>query len=200
VLIGHWTWTTQQVGNRKFNNEWFGRNQWLTASIAKQSLACYSVEWLCGTKSGIKGLFNKVKMINIQHWPCCQWSMICAKLKTTVNLELRNLTLVIFRQLGTGEKRAPTGEMRFERSSNSELYIWNSGLFQEPQPEDHWCHHDSTLFFQSSQLSSNHHKSRECQTLMTKFHDKSCPQEGLLRHLSIQVSTQQSKNVLYAAA
>ena len=29
---------TKQVGNLKFNNEWFGRNQWLTASIAKQSL------------------------------------------------------------------------------------------------------------------------------------------------------------------
>ena len=31
------------VGNRKFNNEGFARNQRLTASIAKQSPACYSV-------------------------------------------------------------------------------------------------------------------------------------------------------------
>ena len=46
------------VGNRKFHNEWFGRNQWLTASIAKLSLACYSVEWLRGPKSKIKGLFS----------------------------------------------------------------------------------------------------------------------------------------------
>jgi hypothetical protein len=29
------------VGNCKFNNEWFGKNQWLTAGVAKQSLFCF---------------------------------------------------------------------------------------------------------------------------------------------------------------
>ena len=46
----------------KLQIQWFGRNQWLTASIAKQSLACYSVEWLCGPKSKIKDLFSKFKI------------------------------------------------------------------------------------------------------------------------------------------
>jgi hypothetical protein len=49
---------TQQVGNCNFINEWFGRNQWLTANVAKQSLACYSVEWLCGPTFKIKGLLS----------------------------------------------------------------------------------------------------------------------------------------------
>ena len=77
---------------------------------AKQSLAWYTVEciqciqWLCGPKSGFKGLFSKLKVINIQHWPCCQSSMISAVLKTTVNSELRNLTSESSRQLGTWEK------------------------------------------------------------------------------------------------
>jgi hypothetical protein len=99
---------TQQVGNRKFNNEWFGRNRCLTALIAKQSLAHYSVEWLYGPKSEIKGLFSKPKMINIQHWPWCQWNMICAVLKTTVNSELQNLTSVSSREKGT----LPKNELR----------------------------------------------------------------------------------------
>ena len=34
---------TQQVGNRKFNNEWFGMSQWLTASV----------EWVCGPSMGL---------------------------------------------------------------------------------------------------------------------------------------------------
>ena len=107
-------------------------------------------------------------MINNQQWPCCQWSMICALIKATVNSELQNLTLVSLRQLGTLENRATTGTIRFELSSNS-------GLFLELRLEDHWCHHYSTFFFQSSQLSWKHHKSRECQTLMTKIDDKICP-------------------------
>jgi hypothetical protein len=53
---------TQKVRNRKFNNEWFGRNQWLTASVAKQSLAFYLVERVCGPSLG---LFSKLKRINI---------------------------------------------------------------------------------------------------------------------------------------
>ena len=61
----------QQVGNRKFNNECFGRNQWLTASVAKQSLACYLFSGVgVWSKSGFKGLFSKLKGINIhmQHY------------------------------------------------------------------------------------------------------------------------------------
>ena len=65
--IGHKHYTTSW----KSQIQWFGRNQW---------------QWLCGAKSEIKGFFSKFKMINSQHWPCCQWSMICATLKTTLNL------------------------------------------------------------------------------------------------------------------
>jgi hypothetical protein len=71
----------QQVGNRKFNNEWLERNQCLTASIAKQSLVCSSVEWVCGPNSQFKVLLSKLKMLNIQHWRCCQSSMISDALK-----------------------------------------------------------------------------------------------------------------------
>jgi hypothetical protein len=39
--------------------------------------------------------------------------MICAELKTTVNSELQNLTLVRSRQLGSREKRATTGKSKF---------------------------------------------------------------------------------------
>ena len=112
---------TQQAGTRKFNNEWFGRNQWQTASIAKQLLTCYSVEWLCGPKSKFKGLFTKLKIINIQNWQSFRQSMICTTLKTTVNSELQNLTLVSSSQLGTLEKMGSDWENRIERSSNSEL-------------------------------------------------------------------------------
>jgi hypothetical protein len=45
--------------------------------------------------------------------------MICASLKTTVNSELQNLTFVSSRQLGILEKRATTGKIIFELSSNS---------------------------------------------------------------------------------
>ena len=46
------------------------------------------------------GLFSKFKMVNIQHWPCCQLSMICATLKTTVNSELRKLDFSEFKTTG----------------------------------------------------------------------------------------------------
>ena len=90
-------------------------------------------------------------MINIQHWPCCQWIMICAALNTTVNLELRKLNFSEFKTTG--------------KSGINELwlgkYVLNvhptpnckSGLFLDIRPEDQWCHHNSTLFFfPSSQL------------------------------------------------
>ncbi|KAK6301622.1 hypothetical protein J4Q44_G00276750, partial [Coregonus suidteri] len=82
-------------------------------SIAKQSLAGYSVKWVCGPNSGFKSLFSMLKMINIQHWPCCQSSMISAALKTTVNSELGNLTSVSSRQLGTLEKTSSDWENTF---------------------------------------------------------------------------------------
>jgi hypothetical protein len=76
-------------------------------NIAKQSLAWYSVEWVCGHKSGFKGLFSKLKRINIQHWPWCQSSMSSATLKT----ELGNLISLGSRHLGTPE--APTEKIHF---------------------------------------------------------------------------------------
>ena len=53
---------TKQVGNCKFNNEWFGRNQSLNAitSLLFSGVCLWS-------KSVIKGLFSKLKSINIQH-------------------------------------------------------------------------------------------------------------------------------------
>ena len=71
-------------GRKEGISEGISDSQWLTAIIAKQSLACYSGEWLSGPKSGIKELFSKFKIINIQHWPCCQ----CSK---QLNSELRKL-------------------------------------------------------------------------------------------------------------
>ena len=120
------------------------------------------MEWLCGLFS--YGLFS--------YWPCCQWSMICAALKITANSELEHLTLVCSRQLETQEKWATTGKIRFELSSNSELYVGNSGLFLELQLEDNWHHYSTLFFFPSSQLSWKHHESKECQSLMTKFAHK----------------------------
>ena len=116
-----------QVGNRKFNNEWFVRNQWLTASIAKQSLACYSVEWVCGPKSGFNGVFSKLKkdkhstlvMLSIQHDFCRvqnTWNLRTGKsdireFKTTGNWEKKQACWTII-QLGSQElrplSRAPT--------------------------------------------------------------------------------------------
>jgi hypothetical protein len=60
---------TQHVGNQESSNEWFGRNQWLTASITKQSLACYSVEWVCGPSLGLRVSFPILKgsTFNIGH-------------------------------------------------------------------------------------------------------------------------------------
>ena len=119
------------------------------------------------SKSGFKGLFSNFKGINIQHWPCCQSSMTSAVFKTTGNSELGNLRLQWVQDNWELEEKKQTGKIRFERSSNSEFQVGNSGLFLELQPEDPW-HHDSTL----SQLSWKHHKSREWQTLTTKFDDK----------------------------
>jgi hypothetical protein len=53
---------------------------------------------------GLKVSFSKLKMLNSQHWPSCQSSIISASLKITVHLELGNLTAVCSRQLGTWKK------------------------------------------------------------------------------------------------
>jgi hypothetical protein len=58
---------TQQVGNRKFNNEWFGRNQWLTANVAKPSLASYSVERVCGLSLSLRVTFSSLKGYDFCH-------------------------------------------------------------------------------------------------------------------------------------
>jgi hypothetical protein len=88
---------TQPVGYCKFNNEWFGRNQWLTASIGRQSLACYSVEWVCCPGLCLRVSFPrltfKIKHSHATpwarkvyiHWPYCQFSMSSAAFKTTGN-------------------------------------------------------------------------------------------------------------------
>ena len=80
------------------------------------------------SKSGFKGLFYKLKRINIQYWPCCQSSMTSAAFKSTGYSEIgKSQTSVSSRQLGTlKKKQAPTGKIRFERSSNSELQVGNS--------------------------------------------------------------------------
>ena len=154
----------------------------LTASIAKKSLACYSVEWLCAPKSGIKGLFSNVELFQVQHWPCCQWSMICATLKTTVNSELRKLDFSEFKttgKLGINELRLGKYILNGHQTRNCKF-----GLFLELRPEDQWHHHDSSIWKQQ--------KSRECQTLMTTF-----SHEGPLRHLPVQVSTAQQGPKMY---
>ena len=61
-------------------------------------------------------------------------AMIYAEFKTTGNSEINKLRL---------------GKIWFERSSNSEFQLWNSGLFLRAltfRPEDRW-RHDLTSYF-----------------------------------------------------
>ena len=66
-ICAHWPLDiniTQQVGNHKFNNERFGRNQRPTANLPKQSLfcfPCYSVERVCGPSLGLRVSFSSLK-------------------------------------------------------------------------------------------------------------------------------------------
>ena len=122
---------------------WFGRNQWLTCMRCKAITSLLFSGVGVWSKSGFKGLFSKLKRINMQHWPCCQSSMTAHALKTTGNTELGNLRLQwVQNNWELWQKWALTGKIRFEQSSNSELQVGNSELWTE----DHW-HHDWTLFY-----------------------------------------------------
>ena len=119
------------------------------------------------SKSGFKGLFSKLKRINIHS----QYTTGQKRLNTLENQEPQNnnnkavykhglffaflrkaalphsknwklktgksQTSVSSRQFGTQKKQALTGKISFEWSSNLVFQVGGSGLFLELRPEDH---------------------------------------------------------------
>ena len=106
--IGHKHYTTSC---KLLNQQWV---------VAKDSVAnckhCKAITSLLFSgvdvwaKSGFKGLFSNFKMINIQHWPCCQSIMTSAAFKTTGNSEISDFSE--FKTTGnSGKKLAQTGKI-----------------------------------------------------------------------------------------